>query len=351
MTNVQSISAWRVALPLSVAFGNASSRIELREIAILRVESEGQQGWGEAAPYPGHAAPPIDQLWSDFAHDVDAVGLDAVCLSQGLLRGAFNQALDDLSARLAHRPLWSALGGGNPVRASAAIGVDGQGQPDRSQLHAAADAGYRHVKLKVTPATEPVRIAGAIAAYPQMRMGLDANGSLGEQDAGLIAALDAVGAEYLEQPGAPDDLAWHRKLRTRLDTPIALDESAHSIASIEAIVGADAADIVTLKVGRFGTSATIALAERALAGGVSARVGGLIETGIGRAHAVAAASHPAFATTGDVAASDRYFTDAFVEPPLGTNEGVVDLPSGPGIGVTVDMDALHEHAVASITVD
>ena len=349
-TELDQILAWRVRLSLSQQFSSAQTTITERQVVLVRVEVDGHTGWGEAAPVPGHTDEDIDSLWQALRQLTHEHGLESAHHSAGMIRAAFNQAADDAAARQTALPLWKSLGGKGQVPASAAIGVDNEGQPDRTQLKSAAASGYRHMKLKVTPATDPERVAALARQHPDITFGVDANGSLGFEEIRLLSALDTIGLEYIEQPGTPDDLDLHARLRRRLNTPISLDESAHSSEAVAQIVTLGAADIVNLKVGRFGTVKTLGIATDLAAGGIRVRIGGLIETGIGRAHSVALATHPVFTVVGDIAGSDRYFADDLVVPQWRANDGYLSPPSAPGIGVTVNDKAVADLAVDSITV-
>jgi O-succinylbenzoate synthase len=317
--------------------------LDERRVILIEASAVGFTGWGEAAPVPGHTRQTDADLWSELT----TAGRAALESSTDLLGAAYAGALADLEARSSGRPLWSRLGAAATVWASAAIGVTGAGAPDRRLLETAAASGYRFAKLKVTPATTPLQVAAAIEAYPTIRFGADANGSLGNEEP-LLRALDGMGLAYIEQPGPIGDLEFHSRLRMALETPISLDESAATPGSVARIIAAAAADIVNLKVGRFGPAATLRLAGELVEAGLGARLGGLIETGVGRAHTVALASHGPFPFVGDIAGSDRYFTDDLVRPQWRLHDGRLPLPGGPGIGVTVDNEAVAAHTIASL---
>ncbi len=343
------ITAWLIELPMSHAFVSARTSVTQRRLIVVLVEQAGIVGWGEAAPVAGHTKRSVDALWASLRLLLAAHGTAAVKHGDGLLRAAFQQAADDVGARRLKLPLWQALGSTPSFAASAAVGVDESGQPDRTQVIAAAAAGYVNVKLKLTPATDPAAVERLVQEHGQITFGADANGSLGPDDLELLDGLDSLGLGYLEQPGDPSDLRFHRDLRRRLQTPIALDESATMPRDIVDILDMEAADIVTLKAGRTGASVVLQQAEQITASGVGARLGGLLESGIGRAHSAAVAGHPLFEWPGDVAGSDRYFADDLVRPQWRTESGMITAPDSPGIGVAVDIDALTAHAVATLS--
>jgi O-succinylbenzoate synthase len=337
-SNFESGRAWAVNLPMRTAFSSAATTLDHRQLVLFRVDAGGHSGWGEAAPYPGHTVETIADIWSQVTTKPPE-------RFTGLARAALEAATIDLAAKTAGEPLWQLLGGVTDVSASAAIGVDVTGRPDERQLEAVAGAGYRFAKLKVTEETDPAWLAEVAADLPGITFGLDANGSLADAPREKLEELDSLGFAYLEQPGASEDLEGHRRLRSWLRTPLALDESATTRAAIEEIVRRGAADIVNLKVGRFGPRSTLALARGIRDRGLQARLGGLIESGVGRAHSVAVASCAEFDVVGDIAGSDLYFDDDLVTPAWRVEQAILTLPPGPGIGVSINMDLVESVAV------
>ena len=349
-TTPDRIKAWVVELPMAQRFSSARSQVDRRSLIIIRINADGHDGWGEAAPVPGHTVEQLDDLWIELRQLVAASGLAAATGASGMLAAAFSQARDDARARTDGKPLWEALGGGSHVSASAAIGVIEDGQPDFGQIESAAAGGYRHAKLKITPRTDAGLIAAAVNTFSEISFGVDANGTLGADDMALLGRLDELGLSYIEQPGDREDLEFHATLRQTCHTPVGLDESATSEAAIRTIIDSNAADLINLKAGRFGTTAALLLAEQIAAAGLAVRVGGLLESGIGRAHSVSLAAHQLFSVTGDIAGSDRYFADDLVRPQWRVADGLLSLPPGPGIGVEVDEAAVTAHAIDSLCI-
>ncbi len=346
---VEQIRAWLVDLPMVHSFTSARSELRDRRVIVLSIAGGGVAGWGEAAPVPGHTNEDADGAWTSLRLLLAAHGPRAMQKAKGLLAAAFTQAADDASAKLRGEPLWRALGGTAEVPASAAIGLNDSGRPDARQVAAAASSGYRNMKLKVTPLCRADDLRPIIHAHPGVAFGADANGSFTPSDRAALESLDTLGLTYLEQPGDRHDLEFHRELREFLQTPIALDESATDAEAIAQILAVGAADVITLKTGRLGASRALELARSIAAQGVGVRLGGLIESGIGRAHAAALAGNPVFGWPSDIAASDRYFADDMVRPQWRIGNGMLVLPADPGIGVAIDRDALDTHSVASLS--
>lgn len=346
---VEQIRAWLVDLPMTRPFASARSALTARRIVVVSADCAGVTGWGEAAPVPGHTVEDADEVWTALRQLLATHSTLAPGRARGLLAAAFGQALDDVAAKAKDQPLWAALGGTAEVAASAAIGVDSDGRPDLAQVEAAVTSGYRNMKLKITPQSTVADLRQVVTAHPHVRFGADANASFGRSDRAHLEALDAVGLAYLEQPGSRYDLEFHCELRTHLQTPIALDESAADPAAITQIIDTGSADVITLKSGLLGSSRALQQAQTIAAAGIGVRLGGLIESGIGRAHTAALAGHPVITWPSDIAGSDRYFTEDLVRPQWRIRDGSIRIPDGAGIGVTVDRNALAAHALASLT--
>jgi O-succinylbenzoate synthase len=169
---------------------------------------------------------------------------------------------------------------------------------------------------------------------------VDANGTYGREPLRL-RALDDLGLFAIEQPLAQDDLSGHAELARELHTPVCLDESVTTLATLDAALAMHAADAMTIKPARLGgVAAARAAHDRCVASGVEAKVGGLLETGIGRAAALAVAALPGFAWPADLSASDRYWPEDITEPFELDTDGYLAVPTGPGLGVDVRADVV-----------
>jgi O-succinylbenzoate synthase len=202
--------------------------------------------------------------------------------------------------------------------------------------------GYRRVKLKIMPGWDVAPLRAVRAEFPDLPLQVDANAGYEAVDSDLLASLDEFDLLMLEQPFPPDELAVHAALAVRMRTPICLDESILSVGHALTALDMGACNIVNIKVGRVGgvlEAARIhdACAER----GVPVWCGGMLETGVGRAANVALASLPGFTFPADISASDRYWRRDITEPFV-LEGSTIAVPAGPGLGVSVDVEALQE---------
>jgi O-succinylbenzoate synthase len=168
----------------------------------------------------------------------------------------------------------------------------------------------------------------------------DANAAYHLSDAGHLAALDRFDLMMIEQPLDYDDVADHAALQRRLKTPICLDESIHTVKIAAEAIAQGACRIINIKPGRVGGHGeSVRLHDLCASHGVPVWHGGMLESGIGRAHNLHLSSLPNFTLPGDVAASKRYFVPDLIDPPIEVGpDGMIPVPSGPGIGVSVVSD-------------
>jgi O-succinylbenzoate synthase len=205
------------------------------------------------------------------------------------------------------------------------------------------EQGYRRVKLKIQPGwdLEPVR-AVREKFGPSLTLVADANGAYTAGSVRQLAALDPFGLALLEQPLADDDIQGHAQLGLRLETPICLDESITSLRSALDAVERGACRAISIKPGRVGGFLeAIRIHDLCVARGIPATIGGMFETGVGRAGAIALAALPGFTIAGDLSASDRYFRRD-VTTPIRLEDGHLRVPTGSGHGAIVDHDFIAE---------
>ena len=199
--------------------------------------------------------------------------------------------------------------------------------------------GYGRIKLKIKPGWD-VELARAVrSAYPDILLMLDANSAYTLADADHLRALDDFNLLMLEQPLGHDDIYQHSKLQPQLQTPICLDESILSADDARLALELGACRIINLKPARVGGyTESLAVYQVCVENQVPLWIGGLLETGIGRAANLAFASLPGVTLPCDISATDRYFNPDISEPPfiLGANSTIA-APAGPGIGVAVQM--------------
>jgi O-succinylbenzoate synthase len=289
-----------IRLELLRPFVTSIARTEGRDVLLVRVRGDGIDGWGECAADAtgGYWHETIDSAWSA----VTARANGHRTIGQPMADAAFEMAMLDAELRAAQTSLAEHLDGTRTViDATATVGFD-------DDVDALLAAGYRSVKLKVAPDRIPQSFPADVAVQ------VDGNGSFaGRPDQVLL--LDELGLLCIEQPMAPDDLQGHAALVRQLHTAVCLDESIASKRDLDNAVRVNACDAVCVKPSRLGGLANAKVVhDVAQRQGLSAKVGGMLETGLGRAAALALASLPGFTLPADLSASDRYWAEDVTEP-------------------------------------
>ncbi len=206
--------------------------------------------------------------------------------------------------------------------------------------------GYRRIKLKIEPGWDVELARGVRQQFPDITMMLDANSAYSLKDAEHLKQLDEFNLLMLEQPLGYMDIYEHSKLKPQLKTPICLDESIHSANDLRLALALDALSILNLKPARVGGyTESLEVYRVAVENRLPLWIGGLLETGAGRAAILAFASLPGVTMPCDISATERYYHPDLTEPPfkLGPNSTIA-APTAPGIGIDVQMDRVHQAA-------
>jgi O-succinylbenzoate synthase len=331
---IRSVGLHRVAMRFRHPIRTAGGVVEGRRPLLVHVRGDGgEEGWGECA---AEDAPGYWHEWAGGCEAaVESLDLAGVTVDVGdipavhswpMASAAVEGAVLDALCRRAGISLASWLGATNDrVEATLTVGID---EPVDEQ----AAAPYRNIKLKAASGVDL-----DVARWNGRTVSADANGSLRPDD---LAAFAGAGLHHLEQPLGADDWAGHAELRrTHPGLPLALDESIRTVADVERTAADAAADIVVLKPGRLGgLRAARGAHDAAVAAGLRCKVGGMWDTGIGRAAALAVAGLPGCTVAPDLSAADRYWErDVVTDPAVLDADGCLAVPTGPGIGVEVSL--------------
>ncbi len=253
----------------------------------------------------------------------------------------------DLWAKSLDLPLQTVLGGnGDAIDVGVSLGIGPiDSTIDRVASH--LEQGYKRIKLKIKPGHDIALIRAVRDAFPQARLSLDANSCYTLADSALLARLDDFALDYIEQPLAWNDIHDHATLQHRIRTPICLDESLKSAREARLALMLDATRVINIKVGRSGGYLeSKRIHDLARAFDVPVWCGGMLESGIGRAHNIHLSTLPGFTKPGDTSSSSRYFTRDITNERLESVDGRMAVPQGAGIGVTLDRAFLDSVATA-----
>lgn len=269
------------------------------------------------------------------------VFLDRVRALKGhpMAKATVEMALWDLFAREHRRSLAAELGGHRRrIEVGVSVGIQPSVEHLVRRVGRYLEEGYRRVKLKVRPGWDIAPVRAVRRAYPDLRLWVDANQAYPGKAAATIARwASRYEVEQVEQPFSEHELAAHARLNRYHRFRVCLDESIVDRASLDEAIGRRAVSSLNVKSGRVG-GLTVSRELQAVAARsrIPAWVGGMLETGVGRAHAVALASLPNFALPADLSASRRYYRTEIIDRPFELGPAsTLTVPRGPGIGVTL----------------
>jgi O-succinylbenzoate synthase len=345
---VDAVELRRVRLPLVAPFRTAHGTVASREVLLVRVG----EGWGECAALP---SPTYTSEYVDGAHAVlrdelvprfFAGGLEALAEVRGhrMAKAALEMAVLDDRLRREGTSLASFVGATRThVPAGIALGLAGSTGALLDEVEAAVAEGYQRVKLKIQPGWDVDPVGAVRERFGDgLSLAVDANGSYSVADIEDLCRLDQFALLFVEQPFPPDDLLSHVALGRAGSTPVCLDESIVSARSAEAALALGACRVVNVKPGRVGG---LIEAGRVIDVATDAWIGGMLETGLGRAALVALAARPDVTMVGDLSASARWYTVDITEPFV-IEDGTLRVPDGPGLGVNVLPDVLDAHTTS-----
>jgi L-alanine-DL-glutamate epimerase-like enolase superfamily enzyme len=271
--------------------------------------------------------------------EAHAAELDRVVRGNWFTKAGISTALWDALGRTRGVPVASLLGGPFRTEVPIKISLSGDGDDLRAGYEAAIGLGFRAFKVKVGRKPEDdvarVRLARELAGDDAL-IGADANGGWP-----LAVALSTVpelresAIHFIEQPVAADDLDGLREVRA-LGTPVVADESVYSPADVVRVGRQEAADIVSIYVGKSSALERAVESARLAAGlGLDVVIGANGEMGIGAAaqlHVACAIERISDIPHG-IIGHHFYEEDASLAEPLAIDGRVARLPDGAGLGV------------------
>jgi O-succinylbenzoate synthase len=358
---IDRITLREIRMPLVHFFETSFGRTTERRIVLVEAFGEGQSGWGEvtAGENPFYNEEWTESAWlilRDYAapqvlgrdlRDAAAVApLTAHIRGHRMARGGLEAAIWDLEARLNSQPLWRQIGGGarREIPCGVSIGIQESIPRLIEKIATELQAGYQRIKIKIKPGWDVDVVREVRENFPKIRLMADANSAYTLDDAARLKELDRFYLMMIEQPLAHDDIIDHAALQARLDTPICLDECIRSARHAEHAIALRACGIINIKLGRVGGFREARLIhDAAQAAGIPVWCGGMLESGIGRAHNIALSTLPNFTLPGDVSASRRYWTRDVIRPPVETTpQGSIRISDASGFGYELDCDFLRE---------
>jgi o-succinylbenzoate synthase len=367
---IQSIELREIRLPLIHFFETSFGRTTERRILLVRVtDSDGAEGWGEctAGEEPFYSYEWTETAWTtiheflapmvigrNIESAAHAFSLMKSLRGHRMAKATIENACWDLEAKKLGVPLWKHLGGSRTeISCGVSIGIQDSVEILLEKIRKEVDAGYQRIKIKIKPGWDVKVVERVLNEFPTIRLMGDANSAYSLKDVALFKELDNFKLMMLEQPLAHDDIFDHAQLQKQIETPICLDESICSAEDATHAIDLGSCRIINIKLGRVGGHSEAQRVEKvAREKNIPVWCGGMLESGIGRAHNIAMSTLSGFTLPGDVSASSRYWEEDVIDPPVTISKsGTIQAPNAPGIGFGINLPRIEAATIRKETIN
>lgn len=355
MIRIERIVMRHMVMPLLAPFTTSFGTMNDKQFILIEATDEsGLSGWSEsvAFPEPSYNEETIRTNWhvmesflipqllnARIDHPREVRQLFHAVRGNCMAKAALEGALWDLYAQKRGISLAQAIGGiKQKIEVGFSIGIKASVEQLLDTIDRNVAQGYKRIKIKIKPGWDVDVLARVRERFPDIALMADANSSYTLRDADHLRQLDAFRLTMIEQPLAYNDIVDHSRLQKLLRTPICLDESIHSAEDARKAIELQSCRIINIKIGRVGgIEEAIRLHDLCEQRGIPVWCGGMLESGIGRAHNIAISSLPNFTLPGDTAASANYWAEDIIEPEVVVVDGYIHLSDRPGIGYEVNL--------------
>lgn len=353
----------RLKSPFTTSFGTFQNK----DFFILEaIDDKGNRGFGESVAFnfPWYSEETVGtnkHIIEDFLIDIlrenkishpnDVLKIFDSIKRNNMAKSAVEGAIWDLYAKRQKITLAEAVGGKRKqIDVGISIGIQRTVNELLKTIDHFVQEGYKRIKLKIKPGWDVEVMKEVRRHFPDTTIMVDANSAYTLNDIEHLRKLDDFNLMMIEQPLAHDDIVDHATLQAAIETPICLDESIHSLDDARKAIELGSSKIINIKIGRVGgLSEAIRIHDYCQKSDIPVWCGGMLESGVGRAHNIALTTLPQFVLPGDTAGSSRYWEQDIIKPEVIVNNGVIDVPDMPGIGYEVDEQALKRFTTNSMT--
>jgi len=365
---LEAITLRELQMPLVHFFETSFGRTYSRRILLVTAHCDGVNGWGEcvAGEDPYYSPEWLETAWPTIKHYLapallgrtfsaaaESAPLMARVRGHRMAKAAVENALWDAEARQRQQPLWKLLGGTQrEIPCGVSIGIQDSIDQLLDKVQTELAAGYRRIKVKVKPGWDLKVLERVRSRWPDIVLSCDANSAYTLDEIEHLRKFDQFNLLMIEQPLWDDDIYNHSRLQQKLRTAICLDESIHHARDAAQAIETGACRIINIKVGRVGGFTEARKVHDVCAAlRVPVWCGGMLESGVGRAHNIALATLENFRLPGDVSASKRYWKEDVIEPEVEvTREGTILIRDEPGTGYRVREDLIEKLTVRKETI-
>lgn len=346
--------------PFETSFGT----LETRDFLLLEaVDESGTIGWGESVAFyaPWYNEETMYTNWhmleefliplvlhKEINHPDEISDIFSPIRQNNMAKATLEGAVWDIYAQQTNQSLAQALGGKKQkIEVGVSIGI----QPTIEDLIAVVDEyvkeGYKRIKVKIKPSWDVDVIRELREAFPNLPIMADANSAYTLNDVDHLKQLDEFDLMMIEQPLAFDDIVDHAQLQKELNTPICLDESINSLEDARKAIELGSTKVINVKIGRVGgLTEAKKIHDYCMEKEIPVWCGGMLESGIGRAHNIALTSLANFTLPGDTSGSDRYWEKDIITPEVVATDGYIQVPQTPGIGYNIDRETVENYTIS-----
>jgi O-succinylbenzoate synthase len=365
---IEAITLREIRMPLVHFFETSFGRTTSRRILLVKLHAEGLEAWGEcvAGEHPYYSEESIDTAWQVITSELapaligkriekgsECAALFARLRGHRMAKAALENAAWAAEATARKMPLWKLLGGTRKeIACGVSIGIQDSVEQLEEKVSTELDAGYQRIKLKCKPGWDLKIFERIRSRWPKITLSCDANSAYTLADADHLKEFDRFHLLMIEQPLWHDDFYFHARLQKQLKTAICLDEAIRGPRDADAAAEMGSCRIVNVKVGRVGGfSSAIAVHDVCKARKIPVWCGGMLESGIGRAHNIALSTLGNFSLPGDVSASKRYWKEDIIEPAVEVSpKGTIKISDEVGTGYKVGEDLIAKLTARQLTI-
>src|SRR5438270_865028 len=365
---IEAITLREIRMPLVHFFETSFGRTTTRRILLITLHTDGPDAWGEcvAGEHPYYSEESIDTAWQVITTElapaligkriekgIECTALFARVRGHRMAKAALENAAWAAEAMAKKMPLWKLLGGTRKeIACGVSIGIQDSLEQLEEQVNTEIAAGYQRIKLKCKPGWDLKIFERIRNRWPKITLSCDANSAYTLADAKHLKEFDRFNLLMIEQPLWHDDFYFHARLQKQLKTAICLDEAIRGPRDADAAGELGSCRIVNVKVGRVGGfSSAIAVHDICKQRKIPVWCGGMLESGIGRAHNIALSTLDNFSLPGDVSASKRYWEEDIIEPAVEVSRsGTITLSDETGTGYKIREDLIAKLTARELTI-
>lgn len=351
---IKKIILRQIQIPLKKAFETSFDSMKFKNCLILEAhDKDGNIGYGECSTFerPLYNEEFIGGAWTllenflipetlvaTIEHPDETTELFSGYRRNEMAKSSINCALWDLYSKEKNIPLAKALGGSkDKVETGVSIGIQKDVQSLLDTVQGYIEDGYRRIKIKIKPGKDIAYMTAVREKFGDIMLMADANSAYSLDDIDTFKKLDELGLIMIEQPLAHDDIVDHAELQSQINTKICLDESIVTLEDAKKAIKLKSCGIINIKVARVGGLTEAKKIQKiGHDNGIGIWCGGMLDSGIARAHNIAVATLEGYTLPNDIAASERYYAEDIINPMIKLNGTFIDVPKGNGIGFDPD---------------